>query len=113
MSSAVEFEYTTERNGEKLVATGETFVIDADMVFWATGQSFAPEALNGSTGPPSRSKAGRIKVDAERRTSMPGVWAGGDCVAGGRDLTVVAVEDGKRAALSIDRWLAQGVARAA
>ena len=44
-------------------------------------------------------------MDAERRTSVPGVWAGGDCVAGGRDLTVVAVEDGKQAALSIDRAL--------
>ena len=96
MSARVEFEYTAERNGE-LVATGETFVIDADMVFWATGQSFAPEALNGATGAIVL-EAGRIKVDAERRTSMPGVWAGGDCIAGGRDLTVVAVEDGKLAA---------------
>ena len=36
---------------------------------------------------------------------MPGVWAGGDCVAGGHDLTVVAVEDGKLAAESINRAL--------
>jgi len=50
-------------------------------------------------------EAGRIKVDAERRTSMIGVWAGGDCAAGGRDLTVVAVEDGKIAAESINRAL--------
>ena len=49
---------------------------------------------------------GRIKVDAERRTSMAGVWAGGDCIAGGEDLTVVAVEDGKIAAESINRALA-------
>ena len=48
---------------------------------------------------------GRISVDGERRTSLAGVWAGGDCVAGGKDLTVVAVEDGKQAALSIDRAL--------
>ncbi|MBV8425627.1 MAG: hypothetical protein JOZ88_00140, partial [Hyphomicrobiales bacterium] len=45
-------------------------------------------------------------VDAERRTSVPGIWAGGDCVVDGEDLTVVAVEDGKQAALSIDRSLA-------
>ena len=49
--------------------------------------------------------SGRIAVDAERRTSLAGVWAGGDCAAGGRDLTVVAVEDGKQAALSINRAL--------
>ena len=44
-------------------------------------------------------------MDDERRTSLPGVWAGGDCVAGGSDLTVSAVQDGKLAALSIDRFL--------
>ena len=31
---------------------------------------------------------------------MPGVWAGGDCVAGGEDLTVAAAQDGKLAAES-------------
>ena len=33
------------------------------------------------------------------------MWAGGDCVYGGEDLTVSAVQDGKLAALSIDRVL--------
>jgi dihydropyrimidine dehydrogenase (NAD+) subunit PreT len=36
---------------------------------------------------------------------LKGVWAGGDCVAGGLDLTVSAVEDGKQAARSIDAAL--------
>jgi len=49
--------------------------------------------------------AGRIVVDAERRASLPGLWAGGDCVSGGLDLTVSAVEDGKLAARSIDAAL--------
>ena len=40
-------------------------------------------------------------VDSERRTSLERVWAGGDCVHGGQDLTVSAVEDGKQAARSI------------
>ena len=48
---------------------------------------------------------GRIKVDAERRTSHAKIWAGGDCVAGGDDLTVSAVADGREAAISIDRVL--------
>jgi dihydropyrimidine dehydrogenase (NAD+) subunit PreT len=47
---------------------------------------------------------GRIEVDDDRRSSLPGVWAGGDCIAG-RDLTVVAVQDGKLAAESINREL--------
>ena len=36
---------------------------------------------------------------------MPGIWAGGDCVVGGDDLTVSAVQHGKLAAISIDRYL--------
>ena len=40
----------------------------------------------------------------ERRTSLPDVYAGGDCVAG-VDLTVVAVQDGKIAAEAIHRQL--------
>jgi glutamate synthase (NADPH/NADH) small chain len=44
---------------------------------------------------------GRVAVDGERRTGIPGVWAGGDCIADGSDLTVVAVADGKKAAASI------------
>jgi dihydropyrimidine dehydrogenase (NAD+) subunit PreT len=35
------------------------------------------------------------------------VWAGGDCRHGGRDLTVEAVEHGKRAAESIHASLTE------
>ena len=101
--TGVEFEYTAERDG-RIDGTGETFVLDADMVFWATGQAFAGDALDGGSEAIILD-GGRIKVDEERRTSLPGVWAGGDCVAGGEDLTVVAVEDGKIAAESIHRAL--------
>ena len=34
---------------------------------------------------------GKIAVDAEGRTSLEKVWAGGDCATGGDDLTVTAV----------------------
>ena len=44
-------------------------------------------------------------VDEERRTSLVDVWAGGDCIYGYDDLTVTAVQDGKLAALSMDRYL--------
>ena len=43
-------------------------------------------------------------MNEELETSLPGVFAGGDCIAG-LDLTVQAVEDGKIAARSIDRLL--------
>jgi len=101
--TAIEFEYTREAGG-KLAGTGETFVLEADMVFRAIGQQFVPAVLNGASETIELSQ-GRIKVDGERRTSLAGVWAGGDCVAGGKDLTVAAVEDGKVAAESIHRAL--------
>jgi dihydropyrimidine dehydrogenase (NAD+) subunit PreT len=101
--TGIEFEYTAEKNG-KLAGTGETFTLDADMVFKAIGQTFMSDALNGA-GTAIMLEGGRIKVDNERRTSVAGIWAGGDCIAGGEDLTVVAVEDGKIAAESINRAL--------
>ncbi|MEJ0011922.1 MAG: NAD(P)-dependent oxidoreductase [Bauldia sp.] len=100
---AAEFEYTAERDG-RLVGTGETFTLDADVVFKAIGQTLTPAGLNGNAEP-IELQGGRIKVDAERRTSANGVWAGGDCVFGGEDLTVAAVQDGKVAAESIHRAL--------
>ena len=39
------------------------------------------------------------------RTGLPGVWAGGDCAAGGDDLTVTAVAEGRDAAIDIDAAL--------
>jgi glutamate synthase (NADPH/NADH) small chain len=80
------------------VPRGSVFRLDADMLFLAIGQRGALEALDGA---PIEVRDGRIVVDSERRTTLDGVWAGGDCVYGGQDLTVSAVEDGKQAARSI------------
>jgi dihydropyrimidine dehydrogenase (NAD+) subunit PreT len=95
--SGVVFEHTHQSDGG-LASPGSVFRIDADMLFTAIGQRGAPEALDGAA---IEIRDGRIVVDAERRTSLEGVWAGGDCVFGGKDLTVSAVEDGKQAARSI------------
>jgi glutamate synthase (NADPH/NADH) small chain len=100
--TGVEFEYTRNDASGHLQGTGETFVVEADQVFKAIGQKFAPAPFEGSEPPAVES--GRIQVDEGGRTSLPGVWAGGDCVAG-QDLTVAAVQDGKVAAHSIDSFL--------
>ncbi len=92
-------DYMHEIKG-KLVPTGESFKIEADMIFKAIGQS----AIDVTGGALALS-AGRLKVDAEKRTSVKGIWAGGDCIAGGQDLTVAAVDDGRRAAESIHAFL--------
>ena len=92
-------DYVRQEKG-KLVATGETFDIAADMIFKAIGQTYV-DVLGGAL----ILEGGRIKADAEGRTSVNGIWAGGDCVAGGKDLTVAAVDDGRRAAESINSFL--------
>jgi dihydropyrimidine dehydrogenase (NAD+) subunit PreT len=97
----VTFEYTVLKAG-KLIGTGETITLPCDQVFVAIGQTLRSRDLEAS-GLAMENR--RIKVDTARRTSLAGVWAGGDCVAGGADLTVAAVEDGKQAALSIHRSL--------
>ncbi|WP_224544869.1 NAD(P)-dependent oxidoreductase [Mesorhizobium sp. CA16] len=101
--SAIELEYTA-MSGDKLVGTGETLRLNADQVFKAIGQSFVPAHLNGSAEQ-IELEGGRIKVDAEGRTSLAKVWAGGDCIFGGDDLTVSAVAQGRDAAESIHRAL--------
>ena len=86
--------------GGKLEATGKQWSLEADTVLKAIGQTLViADPLLGT----AVLRDGRIKVDAEGRTSLTGVWAGGDCSWGGHDLTVEAVEHGKVAAHSIDR----------
>jgi glutamate synthase (NADPH/NADH) small chain len=101
---SVEFEKTRTSAAGAPEGTGEKFTLEADMLFKAIGQAFDATPLEGSTGSPEL-KNGRITVDQAGRTSLDGVWAGGDCVVGGEDLTVAAVQDGKLAAHSIDRYL--------
>jgi len=104
---AVEFERTRVDESGRVIGTGDKLELAADMLFKAVGQTLVRDGLDGS-GHLLQMDGERIAVDEERRTSIPGVWAGGDCVAGGKDITVVAVEDGKRAAISIDRALRAG-----
>ncbi len=98
---AIEMEATSQV-GSKLTGNGEMTILETDMVFKAIGQKFDGGPLSGGN---IKLERNRIKIDDERRTSQSGVWAGGDCVAGGEDLTVAAVEDGKVAAMSVHHAL--------
>ena len=82
----------------KLQTTGEFEVIEADMVLKAIGQKLGNPVLaeSGLT-----LEGGRIVTAKDGATNLPGVWAGGDCRAGGQDLTVEAVEHGKLSAKAI------------
>jgi len=72
--------------------------IEADMVFKAIGQKLDDSVLAAAG---LSLDGGRVVADADGRTGVARLFAGGDCRAGGRDLTVEAVEDGKRAADAI------------
>jgi len=98
--TGVEFEYTKLDADRRLVGTGERLIVPADFVLKAVGQAL--DARDHAL----KIEKGRVVVDADHATSLPGVWAGGDCIGSGVDLTVQAVEDGKRAARAIDRTLA-------
>ena len=82
-------------DGQKLKPTGEKLSIEADTVLVAIGQSMEEAGLGDL-----KTEKGKIVVNESFETSIPGIYAGGDCIASGSDLTVQAVEDGKQAAIA-------------
>jgi dihydropyrimidine dehydrogenase (NAD+) subunit PreT len=100
----IQFAYTELDENGKLQMGDELLQLEADVVFKAIGQNALWESM-GDTAESITLENGRIWVDEQRSTSLEDVWAGGDCISGGEDLTVSAVQDGKLAAIDIDRYL--------
>ena len=86
----------------KLTATGREISWEADVVLKAIGQTLGNPLL-AQAG--FALQGGRIATDKDGKTNIDGVWAGGDCRAGGLDLTVEAVEHGKLSAKAIHAQL--------
>jgi len=101
-AEGVEFEIMQAGADGNVAGTGATFTLPADVVFKAIGQRLEDMALAGDS---LAIRHGKIVVDEHQATTVAGVWAGGDCVLGGDDLTVSAVQHGKVAAIAIDRYL--------
>ncbi|MDP2367988.1 NAD(P)-dependent oxidoreductase [Rhodoferax sp.] len=95
--TAVRFAEQALVNGQ-LQASGRELTFEADMVFKAIGQQLLSTVLADAG---VSLAGGRIATDDVGQTSLAGVWAGGDCRAGGLDLTVEAVEHGKGSAHAI------------
>ncbi|MET3136301.1 dihydropyrimidine dehydrogenase (NAD+) subunit PreT [Undibacterium sp. GrIS 1.2] len=95
----------TRMDGARLVGTGESFDIAADAIFKAIGQSLDAASINDALAVELEKQGDKIHVDDSFRTSVSGVYAGGDCVAPGQDLTVQAVQHGKLAAAAIHQDL--------
>ena len=82
---------------------GSEETVECDVVVVAVGVRANP--LLSSTCPELKlNKWGYIRADETGRTSLPGVYAGGDIVRGGATV-ILAMGDGKRAAAAIDRYL--------
>jgi dihydropyrimidine dehydrogenase (NAD+) subunit PreT len=94
------FEQTRLEAG-RLTGTGAFIEIAADAVFKAIGQHVDPAALAEPMAQQLAREGDKIHVDAQFRTALPGIYAGGDCVAPGQDLTVQAVRHGRLAAHAI------------
>jgi glutamate synthase (NADPH/NADH) small chain len=95
----ITFERTVLADG-RVKGTGEFFELPAELVLKAVGQVLDEGPLTGLAV-----ENRKIKIDGSFRTNLPGVYAGGDCVDSGEDLTVQSVEDGRRAADAINKYL--------
>ena len=83
------------------IETGEMFTLEVDMVIKAAGQIPFSELVNSSQ---LQHANGKIVIKQNGATNIPGVFAGGDCVNGGKEV-VDAVEAGKVAAHAIMEYL--------
>lgn len=83
------------------VDTGETFTLETDMVIKAAGQ-IPFENLISTNG--LVHKNGKVTIASDGSTNLKGIFAGGDCVNGGKEV-VDAVQAGKVGAGSILKYL--------
>ncbi|MBC7947956.1 MAG: NAD(P)-dependent oxidoreductase [Chitinophagaceae bacterium] len=83
------------------IPTGETITIEADMIIKATGQRPFEDLVGQNQIEHNR---GKIIVRDKVSTTIKGVFAGGDCVNGGKEV-VDAVQAGKEGAEAIFSYL--------
>jgi len=82
---------------------GKTVTLDVDQVVVAVGVSpnpLVPKSIEGL----ELGRKNTIAVNDEMRSSIPNIYAGGDIVRGGATV-ILAMGDGRRAALNMDRQL--------
>jgi len=91
------------RRGPLRTVAGSNFLIEADMIVKALGQEPLRELLEAL--PDLKVDGRKVVVDPHTgATSVPGLFAGGDCLRAGGEI-VDAVQDGKIAARGIGTYL--------
>lgn len=87
-----------------LIPTGETITFQVDMIIKATGQSPYVDLVNENG---IENNDGKIILKENNSTNISGLFAGGDCVNGGKEV-VDAVQAGKDGAKAILEYLMSG-----
>jgi glutamate synthase (NADPH/NADH) small chain len=82
---------------------GSEFIMDVDMVVIAVGNGSNP-LISQTTPEIETNKWGNIVADEDGRTSMEGVFAGGDIVSGGATV-ILAMGAGRKSAIAINEYL--------
>lgn len=83
--------------------TGETITLPVDMVIKAAGQMPFVDLVQSNN---ISDNNGKVMIDSSCATNLPGVFSGGDCVNGGKEV-VDAVQAGKDGAKAILGYLTQ------
>ena len=83
-------------------STGEEFIIEVDMVIKAAGQMPFEELVNNNG---LVNTHGKVSINNNSTTNLQGIFAGGDCVNGGKEV-VDAVQAGKDGAKEILQYIA-------
>ncbi|MEO7801042.1 MAG: NAD(P)-dependent oxidoreductase [Ginsengibacter sp.] len=91
-----------DMNGKRsVIPSGETLTLEADMIIKATGQKPFEGLINDYE---IENHNGKVKIENNGKTNLPNVFAGGDCVTGGKEV-VDAVQAGKDGAAGILNYL--------
>ncbi|ADT83043.1 NADPH-dependent glutamate synthase [Thermococcus barophilus] len=94
-----------ETGRRRPIPTGETFIMEFDTAVIAIGQT--PNKTFFQTVPDLKvDSKGRIIVDGNLMTSIPGVFAGGDAIRG-EATVILAMGDGRKAAKAIHEYLSK------
>jgi NADH-quinone oxidoreductase subunit F len=84
---------------------GSEFDIPCDIIIPAIGQVTDFDGMQGDGIETNRERT--VKVGRAFETTVPGVFAAGDCVMGPASV-IHAVADGQKVAMAVDNWLANG-----
>ena len=82
---------------------GSEFVLEVETVIEAIGQLPNP-IIQATTPGLETGRRGTVTTDERQLTSRPGIFAGGDLARGGATV-ILAMHDGKKAAVEIHRYL--------